>query len=177
MMIPARKVKRIPLAGPGPKLRTGIFLLSMRCSHTAILDSTFCSVSSLMKSFLQKITFLLALSSLPGFASADLSEHWDGIWAAEQGEFVVRVIRDGDRFSVFPVAPMGVPWTSQEGFISGQSATVTAQFQGARGTILIQLTGPDSAIARPLNCQPDYHFVCTLARNQQANFVRSAIAD
>ena len=176
-MTPAKEGKRIPLAGSDPKPRTGIFLLSMNRGHTAILDDTFRSVSSLMKSLLQKITFLLALGGLPGLASADLSEYWDGIWAAEQGEFVVRVIRDGDRFSVFPVAPMGVPWTSQEGFISGQSATVTAQFQGARGTILIQLTGPDSAIARPLECQPDYHFVCTLARNQQATFVRSEIAD
>lgn len=120
---------------------------------------------------------LAALITAPLIGYADQSGRWDGVWSAEDGEFVVRIISNGERFHVFPVAPVGLGWNTREGFISGQSATVNAEFQGVTGTVLIQLTGPDTAIARPLSCQPDYHFICTLARNQQAHFQRNALGD
>jgi hypothetical protein len=37
---------------------------------------------------------------------------------------------------------------------------------------MVQLTSPSTAIVRSMSCQPDYHVVCTLVRNQQARFVK-----
>ncbi|OGT70259.1 MAG: hypothetical protein A3H44_01035 [Gammaproteobacteria bacterium RIFCSPLOWO2_02_FULL_57_10] len=67
---------------------------------------------------------------------------------------------------------MGFIWSNGIGKINGDSATVEVNYQGVVGTILVQLGDGDTAMVRPLSCQPDYHVVCALVQNQQARFVK-----
>ncbi len=106
-------------------------------------------------------------------SSRDAPE-WSGVWQADTEDmvFTLRVTRDGDQFTVDEVAPTGMGWRVRNGAISGQSGTIDVSYQGVQARVLVQLTQPDVAMVRSMSCQPDYHVVCTLVRNQQARFVR-----
>jgi len=100
------------------------------------------------------------------------SSVWEGEWQVEDTLFSLRVIPQGDRFRVEPVSSLGLEWNSSEGTITGNSGTINVEYQGVSAQVLVQLISESSAIVRSLSCQPDYHVVCTLVRNQQALFVK-----
>jgi len=97
---------------------------------------------------------------------------WEGEWQAENTLFSLRVVPQGNRFMIEPVSSLGLEWTSSDGVITGNSGTINVEYQGVSAQVLVQLISYSSAIVRSLSCQPDYHVVCTLVRNQQALFVK-----
>lgn len=114
---------------------------------------------------------LLSLQAGAGAADAD----WSGVWQAdtEDMDFTLRVISDGEQFTVEEVMPTGMGWTVENGTITGQSGTINVFYQGVTARVLVQLLDSNTAIIRSMACQPDFHVVCTLVRNQQARFVRA----
>lgn len=97
---------------------------------------------------------------------------WTGQWSAEGLPFTVQVQAHAGSLKISPVAPPDQTWVARNGRISGDSATVEIEYQEVTATALIQLMEDDTAIARALSCRPDYHVICTLARNQQVRFKR-----
>lgn len=108
----------------------------------------------------------------PRGATDATETRWTGQWLAEGLPFVVRVQASDGHLEVSPVEPADQTWVTRNGQISGDSATIDIEYQGVTATALIQLMEDDTAIARALSCQPDYHVICTLVRNQQARFQR-----
>lgn len=100
------------------------------------------------------------------------SHVWQGEWLAEGTDFSLKVIPNGNRFQVEPVFPMGLNWKAGTGVISGNSGTIHVEYEGVTAQVMVQLTGSESAIVRSMSCQPDYHVICTLVRNQQARFIK-----
>lgn len=111
----------------------------------------------------------IATLSTPGHADDDV---WQGEWQAEDTNFSLRVVPAGDRFHVEPVQSLGLNWQASNGVINGKNGTINVQYEGVTAQVMVQLINQRSAIVRPLACQPDYHVICTLVRNQQARFVK-----
>lgn len=132
---------------------------------------------------LRRLTGPLGLMFLTTAACAQDSStadgwRWSGYWAAEGLGFMIEARRDDRRLQISPLDPRAAGlWSIRNGQIKGDSATIEAEYQGVTATVYIELTAVDTAIARTLSCQPDYHFICTLARNQQARFRRVASPD
>lgn len=97
---------------------------------------------------------------------------WHGEWQAQDTDFTLLVLPSGMNFRLQPLRPAGIEWQAGEGSINGSSGTVEVRYQGVVAQVMVQLTGPETAIVRSMSCQPDYHVVCTLVRNQQARFVK-----
>ncbi|MEX0739437.1 MAG: hypothetical protein WD071_08855 [Pseudohongiella sp.] len=97
---------------------------------------------------------------------------WHGEWQAEDTDFTLLVLPSGTNFRLEPMLPAGIEWQAGEGIINGSSGTVEVRYQGVVAQVLVQLTSPETAIVRSMACQPDYHVVCTLVRNQQARFIK-----
>lgn len=116
-----------------------------------------------------------AQSQAPNEPAATESR-WTGQWSAEGFAFVVQARASADHLQISPVEPPEQGWVTSNGRIREDSATIEVEYQGVTATALIQLMEDNTAIAQTLSCQPDYHFICTLARNQQARFHRSAPA-
>ncbi len=102
---------------------------------------------------------------------------WGGVWAAEDSPFVIRVIRSGNEFTVESIESMGLRWVARNGIINGDSATIEVEYQGVYGRVLVQLIDATTAVARAMSCQPDYHVICALVRNQQARFNKQIQVD
>jgi hypothetical protein len=101
------------------------------------------------------------------------SHLWQGEWMAEGTDFSLRVVPEGNQFQVEPVFPLGLNWKAGTGMISGNSGTINVEYEGVTAQVLVQLIDIDSAIVRSMSCQPDYHVICTLVRNQQARFIKN----
>ncbi|MDP1929972.1 MAG: hypothetical protein Q8L60_00775 [Gammaproteobacteria bacterium] len=117
------------------------------------------------------IGILLCAGSITTHAQTS-TKVWSGVWQAQGTPFTLRVTRQNDQLHIEPVESLGFIWSNSVGKINGESATVEVNYQGVVGTILVQLGEGDTAMVRPLSCQPDYHVVCALVQNQQARFVR-----
>jgi len=98
---------------------------------------------------------------------------WDGVWTAEGTAFSIRVIRQDQRMVIAPVQSLGFVWNSGIGSINGDTATIEVEYQGARGTVVVTRDEPGIAIARALNCLPETHLMCALARGQQVQFFKN----
>ena len=99
---------------------------------------------------------------------------WGGVWAAQDSPFVIKVTRSGNQFMVESIESMGLEWVARNGIINGDSATIDVEYQGVYGRVLVQLMDATTAVARAMSCQPDYHVICALVRNQQAQFNKQA---
>jgi hypothetical protein len=117
--------------------------------------------------------FSLLLSSLPVQAQEALAR-WNGIWTAEGTSLTLRVTSRDQQLHIEPVADMGFIWRNSTARVNGDSATLQIEYEGVIATVLVQLGAANTAMARPLGCQPDYHIVCALVQNQQARFVKIA---
>jgi len=102
----------------------------------------------------------------------DQHHHWNGEWLAEGTDFRLRVIPQGNLFLVEPVFPLGLNWKAGHGTINGSTGTIHVEYEGVTAKVMVQLTDSSSAIVRSMSCQPDYHVICTLVRNQQARFIK-----
>lgn len=121
------------------------------------------------------LTALIATTTQFSAAQADEltdPDTWHGEWQAENTDFTLLVLPSGTNFRLEPLRPAGIEWQAGEGMITGSSGTVEVRYQGVVAQVMVQLTSPQSAIVRSMSCQPDYHVVCTLVRNQQARFVK-----
>ncbi|ALO47254.1 hypothetical protein [Pseudohongiella spirulinae] len=120
------------------------------------------------------ILFSLAIDATHSLgAERPASEHvWHGEWQAEGMPFSLRVIPAGERFTVLPLEPASIEWQASNGVINGNTGTIDIEYQGVTAKVLVQLQDTVSAIVRPMSCQPDYHVICTLVRNQQARFIK-----
>ena len=119
----------------------------------------------------------LGLSSLLSILSTQANAQtphadWSGVWQASGSPFMLKVHSQNDLLHVEAIESMGLVWQNSPGTIHGDSATFEVQYQGVTATVLVQKTDAETAIARPLSCQPDYHIVCALVQNQQALFVK-----
>jgi len=124
---------------------------------------------------LLKTTILITAATVAATAQAAEvypPDVWRGSWLAEGTPFVLRVIPAGNRFAALPLSPAGIEWQSSNGIIDGNSGTIAVEYQGVTAQVLVQLLDRDSAMVRSMSCQPDYHVICTLVRNQQARFIR-----
>jgi hypothetical protein len=101
---------------------------------------------------------------------------WSGIWNAEGSLISLRVTHLNDQLHVEPLVTMGHEWRNSIGEVNGNTATLDVEYQGVVARVLVQLGTDNTAMVRPLSCQPDYHVVCALVQNQQALFRRSAAA-
>jgi hypothetical protein len=133
--------------------------------------------TALSSALLLAIAVILPLNHT---AIADETVHvsvgdWTGVWQAdtEDMDVTLRVISDGEQFTVEEVVPVGMGWTVKNGAISGQSGVIDVFYQGVTAQVLVQLLDNNTAIIRSMSCQPDFHVVCTLVRNQQARFLRA----
>ncbi len=121
-------------------------------------------------------TALALLLAGAGSAQAQADNDWSGVWNAEGTLFSLRITRMNDQLLVEPLESLGFIWSNGIGRIHGgsdeQSATIEVGYQGATGTLLVQLGEEGTATVRPVNCQPDFHVVCALVQNQQARFVK-----
>ena len=107
---------------------------------------------------------------------AQVDSDWSGVWNAEGTLFSLRITQMNDQLLIEPLETLGFIWSNGLGRIHGegedQSATVDVDYQGVKGTLLVQLGEEGTATVRPVNCQPDFHVVCALVQNQQARFVK-----
>ncbi len=107
---------------------------------------------------------------------AQVDNDWSGIWNAEGTLFSLRITQMNDQLLIEPLESLGFIWSNGIGRIHGgndeQSATIEVGYQGATGTLLVQLGEEGTATVRPVNCQPDFHVVCALVQNQKARFVK-----
>jgi len=101
---------------------------------------------------------------------------WSGVWNAEGSLISLRVTHRNDQLHVEPLVTMGHEWRNSIGEVNGNSATLDVEYQGVVARVLVQLGTDNTAIVRPLSCQPDYHVVCALVQNQQALFRRAGAA-
>jgi hypothetical protein len=132
--------------------------------------------STMMISTLKITAIALALAYTGSLQADDIypPDVWRGSWLAEGTPFALRVIPAGTRFTALPLLPVGIEWRASNGMINGNSGTIEVEYQGVSAQVLVQLLDKDSAIVRSMSCQPDYHVICTLVRNQQARFVRQS---
>lgn len=105
----------------------------------------------------------------PSHADEDV---WQGEWQAENTGFSLRVVPVGNSFHVEPVQSLGLDWQASDGVLNGKNGTIHVQYEGVTAQVMVQLITQGSAIVRPVTCQPDYHVICTLVRNQQARFIK-----
>jgi len=119
------------------------------------------------RTLLGSIAITLVLS-----ASAFADERWEGVWQARGTLFTLRVAMRDDFLQIEPVESLGFIWRNSPGRVEGENASFNVEYQGVQATIMVQLGEAGTAIARSTRCQPDYHFVCALAQNQQAIFTK-----
>lgn len=143
-----------------------------------VLDNVIHSLQRLVMCCLCTAAPALGLADDSADTAPDVSGHkfdssaWHGNWQAENTTFILRVLPEGNRFEVEAVQPLGLGWTSSNGIINGNSGTINVEYQGVTALVMVQLISHGSAIVRSMSCQPDYHVVCTLVRNQQALFIK-----
>jgi hypothetical protein len=113
-------------------------------------------------------------AATPFYANAQSTPQsvWQGEWQIEATTFTLRVSTQGNRFFIEPVRPLGLEWTTNNGIIDGNNGTIRVEYQGVSAQVMVQLISDTSAIVRSMSCQPDYHVICTLVRNQQALFIK-----
>lgn len=162
----------IPLGrNVSPKIIPAFFCLSY-----ATYANRFTAILSRMQHLFAKTLLLISLAfgATSSFAAENsASDHvWHGEWQAEGMPFSLRVIPAGERFTVLPLEPAAIEWQARNGVISGNTGTIDIEYQGVTAQVLVQLQDTVSAIVRPMSCQPDYHVICTLVRNQQARFIK-----
>lgn len=114
----------------------------------------------------------MAAATSPASAQPAAESVWQGEWQVEETTFTLRVSTEGNRFFIEPVRPLGLEWTTSNGIIDGNNGTIQVEYQGVSAQVMVQLITDTSAIVRSMSCQPDYHVICTLVRNQQALFVK-----
>ena len=98
---------------------------------------------------------------------------WNGHWTADAFPIVVRTRASEGALVIEPVRPDGQQWRVTDGRIAQRSATVQAQYRDVIATIRIRLRDENTAIVSAESCEPEFHVICTLARNQQAVFRRA----
>lgn len=141
-------------------------------SHTRLFAAI---LIRMQHSFVKSLLILaFTVASAQSFTAENPSnEHiWHGEWQAEGMPLSLRVIPAGERFTVLPLEPAAIEWRASNGIISGNTGTIDIEYQGVTAQVLVQLQDTVSAIVRPMSCQPDYHVICTLVRNQQARFIK-----
>lgn len=136
-----------------------------------------CSACAVLSSYFVAPSFFAASASAQTPERVNNGGHvdtsvWEGEWQAENTLFSLRVMTQGNRFVIEPVSSLGLEWNSSDGRIDGHSGTINVEYQGVSAQVLVQLISNSSAIVRSMSCQPDYHVVCTLVRNQQALFIK-----
>lgn len=123
------------------------------------------------------IVLALLLTLIPrahAQAPEDLSRHWAGEWLVEGTLFRIGVEVEGDTMTIRQIESLGFLWTSGNGRIDGNVATVEVEYAGVTGMIQAELVGPSTAVAFAATCLPDFMVVCLLARDQQAVFLKVA---
>ena len=146
-----------------------------RFSVASCLNSCLTSIATARLIAAAFLSLLLAGSSAL-LAQTVNETTWSGIWNAEGTLFSLRITRIDDHLLIEPLETLGFVWSNSLGRISsgpeGESATVEVDYQGVKGTLLVELGESGTAMVRPVDCQPDFHVVCALVQNQQARFVR-----
>ncbi len=107
-------------------------------------------------------------------AQEDLSEHWAGEWIAEGTLFRVGMYVYENDMAVDPIESLGFVWTTRNGRIDGNIATIEVEYAGVTGRVQAELVNPTTAVAFAASCLPDFMVVCLLAKGQQAVFVKVA---
>lgn len=115
---------------------------------------------------------LLAACALCASAQAqvDLSEHWAGEWIVEGTLFSLGVEVENDEMTLREIESLGFLWTSENGKIDGNTATIMVEYAGVTGRIQAELIDPNTAVAFAATCLPDFMVVCLLVKDLQAVF-------
>ena len=118
------------------------------------------------------------LTALPAHGQSDLDKFsaadWNGTWVAQGTVFSVAVSVQQGIFQVREAQSLGFVWSSQPGQVEGNRATVEVQYAGVTALVLARLTSKDTAVVEAASCMPEFMVVCTLAKGQQAVFVRTS---
>lgn len=120
------------------------------------------------------VLLLILIPRAHAQAAEDLSRHWAGEWLVEGTLFRIGVEVEGDTMTIRQIESLGFLWTSENGKIDGNVATVEVEYAGVTGRIQAELVGPSTAIAFAATCLPDFMVVCLLAKDQQAVFLKVA---
>lgn len=123
---------------------------------------------------------LSALVSLVGcllFGGASAQEptqyQWQGEWIAEGTLFKIAVQAVEGSLVVTPIESLGFEWTTSNGKIKGNTATIEVAYAGVTGIIAVELLDDNTARAWAQKCEPEFMVVCALAKDRQAIFVRA----
>lgn len=126
------------------------------------------------QTFLKRLVLLLSVVACCNIAMAAEGNpsDWNGTWLAQGTLFSVGVTVENDVFVVSEVQSLGFVWTSGNGRVAGNQATLEVRYAGVSAVVLARLTGDGTAVAETLSCAPEFMVVCTLARGRQAVFIR-----
>ena len=116
----------------------------------------------------------LSLLALPSQAQEDLSAHFDGVWTAEGTLFTIGITVEDGILKITQVESLGFEWTSEDGKLEGNVATIAVDYvsAGVTGVIQVELVDANTAIAIAATCTPDFMVACLLAKGRQAVFRR-----
>lgn len=116
---------------------------------------------------------LAFFASFNAFAQEDVTtSSWEGLWIADGSNFTLNLRQQDNQLHVQAVESLGFVWKNSVGIINGDTATIMVQYQGVTASILVRKDNIGKAIARPVNCRPDYHILCAMVQNQQAVFTK-----
>lgn len=118
------------------------------------------------------IFFSLCLALLAVHSSAQEAERnsWNGEWVAEGTLFRIGVSVQNSVMEVLQLESLGQIWTSEDGQVAGNVATVEVTYLGATGIIQAELIDENTAILFAASCLPEFMVVCTLSKDRQAIF-------
>lgn len=120
------------------------------------------------------IAALVLFASVISYAHTQESANtsWDGVWVADGSNFALKLQQQGEKLHLEPVETLGFVWENSVGVISGESAQLTVEYQGARASIVVVKSNEGTAIAKPASCSPEFHIICALIQSQQASFTK-----
>lgn len=130
-----------------------------------------------LNSFFATLTLLLGTAVIPvvGAQSNVYSnpDQWSGIWIAEGTLFSIAVTVYENDIKVEENQSLGFMWTAKLGSVEGNKATIEANYAGATGLVIAELTGDGTAVAYLARCVPEFMVVCALANGRRAAFRRT----
>ena len=124
---------------------------------------------------LSKKTLLLGAALLAVFSASvsgqdENSPHWNGEWIAEGTLFKIAVLVENNIVKVRQIESLGFEWSSQDGRVADNIASVEIKYAGVTGIIHAELIDANTAILFAASCLPEFMVVCVLAKNRQAIF-------
>lgn len=117
-------------------------------------------------------TLVILLTASSVNAADEGLYNWNGAWRADGSLFKLSVQVEDGIFTVEPIESLGFEWSTSNGKVSGNQATIEVAYAGVTGVIRVELLSDNEAIASAASCIPEFMVVCALAKDRSALFIR-----